>query len=120
VLFGNTNDPPAPRLANQLWLNYPIFIKTHEKPAVKIMAIVLGLFLFCHGLFLRCCFVHILNDHRPCNDLEYKLPIAVNPLVYAILKRDIKETSLKDYCLSVTNSSNDELIKKIELNKARN
>ena len=83
----------ARTLAKQLQFHHPIFIKTHEEPAVKIMAIVLGLFLFCQGLFLRCSFVHILNDHRPCNDLEYKLPIAVlnsavNPLVYAISSRE--------------------------------
>jgi len=91
-----------------------------------MMAIVLGLFLISYRIALRCSFVHILDGNKLCNDLQFKIPTlalnsainplahavlsAVNPLVYAILKRDIK-TSLKDYCLSVTNTSNDELIR---------
>jgi len=85
----------ARTLAKQLRFNHQVLFKTQEKPVIKMMAIVLGLFLFCYGLFLRCSFVYILNDHKPCSDLEYKIPIAVlnsavNPLVYAIFKRDIK------------------------------
>ena len=70
--------------------------------------------------------MYIVNDNKPCNHLEYKLPIAVlnsavNPLVYAIFKRDIKNEFKRLYCLSVTNLSNDGFIKKkIELSKERN
>ena len=82
-------------LAKQLRFNHQVFYKNQDRPAVKMMAIVVGLFLFCYGLSLRCSVVYILNDYKPCNDLEYKIPVvllnsAVNPLVYAIFKRDIK------------------------------
>ena len=85
----------ARTLVKQLRFNHQAFFKTQEKPAVKMMAIVIALFVSCYGLFLRCSFVHILNDHKPCKDLEYKIPIAVlnsavNPFVYATFKRDIK------------------------------
>ena len=110
----------ARTLAKQLRFNHQVFFKTQEKTAVKMMAIVVGLFLFCYGLFLRCSFVYILNDHKPCNDLEYTIPIvvlnsAVNPSVYPVFKRDVKN-EFKDYCLSVTNFSNDKLKKKIGIN----
>lgn len=83
-------------LAKQLRFNHRVFFKSQERSAVKMMAIVIGLFLVCYGVFLRCNFVFFFNDHKPCNDLQYKVPIlvlnsAVNPLAYAIFKRDIKK-----------------------------
>ena len=61
-----------------------------------MMTVVIGLFLILNGIALNCSFVHILNGDKPCNDLHYKIPIlvlnsAVNPLAYAIFKRDIKK-----------------------------
>ncbi|XP_078343707.1 trace amine-associated receptor 5-like [Oculina patagonica] len=82
-------------LAKQLRFNHIVFVKAQETSAVKMMAVVIGLFLLCYGLLLRCSFVMILSDYKPCNDLQYKVPIlllnsAVNPIAYAVFKRDIK------------------------------
>ena len=83
----------ARMLANELRLNHRVPFKTHEKATVKIMAIVVGLFLLCYGIYIRCTIVGVVYSAN-CEDAEYKLPIlvlnsAVNPLVYALLKRDI-------------------------------
>jgi len=61
-----------------------------------MMAIVIGVFLVGYAIALRCSFVYILNGDKPCHDLQYKIPILVlnsviNPLSYAIFKRDIKK-----------------------------
>ena len=59
------------------------------------MAIVIGLFLVTYLFALRCSFIYILNDdEKPCDDQEYKIPLlvlnsAINPVAYAIFKRDI-------------------------------
>ena len=83
----------ARMLANELRFNHRVLFKTHEKATVKIMAIVVGLFLLCYGIFLRCTILAVVYSAK-CEDVEYKLPIlvlnsALNPLVYALLKRDI-------------------------------
>ena len=84
-------------LAKQLRFNHRVSMFTsQEKSAVKMMAIVIGLFLLCYAIFLRCTFVSIVDVQNQCNDLEYKIPIlvlnsAVNPLAYAFFKRDIKK-----------------------------
>ena len=56
----------------------------------------MGLFLVCYGIFIRCSIVSFFDyfGSASCDDVEYKLPIlvlnsAVNPFVYALLKRDI-------------------------------
>jgi len=97
----------ARTLAKQLRFNHQVFFKTQEKTAVKMMTNVVGLSLFCYGLFLRCSFGYILNDHKPCNDLEYKIPIvvlnsAVNLLVYVVFKRDVKKEFkvITQYCIT--------------------
>ena len=82
----------ARMLANELRFNQRVPFKTHKKATVKIMGIVVGLFLLCYGIFIRCSIVSVYS--ASCEDAEYKLPIlvlnsAVNPLVYALLKRDI-------------------------------
>ena len=87
-------------LAKKSRFNHQVFFKIEERPADKMMAIVVGFFLFCYGLLLRCSVVYILNDHKPCSDLDCKIPIlllnsAVNPLVYAIFKRDIKNEFIR-------------------------
>ena len=83
----------ARMLANELRFKHRVAFKTHEKATVKIMAIVVGLFLLCYGIFIRCTILSAVYSAR-CEDAEYKLPIlvlnsAVNPFVYALLKRDI-------------------------------
>ena len=55
----------------------------------------MGLFLLYYGIFIRCSILVVgVDSTANCEDDEYKLPIlvlnsAVNPLVYALLKRDI-------------------------------
>ena len=83
----------ARMLVNELRFNHRVPFKTNEKATVKIMGIVVGLFLLCYGIFIRCTIVSVVYS-ASCEDVEYKLPIlvlnsAVNPFVYALLKRDI-------------------------------
>ena len=86
----------ARMLANELCFNHRVPFKTHEKAIVKIMGIVVGMFLVCNGIFIRCSMVSFFDyfGSASCDDVEYKLPTlvlnsAVNPLVDALLKRDI-------------------------------
>ncbi|XP_078384798.1 5-hydroxytryptamine receptor 7-like [Oculina patagonica] len=90
------HDRSARILAKQLRFNQRAFFKTQDKSAIKMMAIVVCLFLVCYGIALRCNFVRIFSGHKLCYDIQYKLPIvvlnsAVNPLAYAIFKRDIQK-----------------------------
>ena len=84
-------------LAKQLHFNHHFLFKSEEKSAVKIMAVVIGLFLLANSCSLRCSLVYRLyTEKTPCNDQEYKIPLivlnsAINPVAYALLKRDIKE-----------------------------
>ena len=89
------HDQSARTLARQLRFNHQVSFKTHrEKSAVIMMGIVIGVFLVCYGMHLRCGFL-LLSSSR-CNDENYKIPIlvlnsAINPLAYAFFKRDIKK-----------------------------
>ena len=89
------HDQSARTLAKQLRFNHQVSFKTHhEKSAVIMMGIVIGVFLVCYGMYLRCSFL-ILSSSR-CNDENYKilflvLNSAINPLAYAFFKRDIKK-----------------------------
>ncbi|XP_078343181.1 octopamine receptor beta-2R-like [Oculina patagonica] len=90
------HDRSTRTLAKQLRFNQHVLGKTQEKAAVKMMAVVIALFLVSYGIALRCSFVYILSDNTPCNDNQFKVPLlvlnsAVNPLAYAIFKRDIKK-----------------------------
>ena len=89
------HDRAARMLVNELRFNHPVPFKTHEKATVKIMGIVVGLFLICYRIFIHCSIVHVVYSAM-CEDEAFKLPIlvlnsAVNPFVYALLKRDIKK-----------------------------
>ena len=89
------HDQSARTLAKQLRFNHQMSLKTHhEKSALIMMGIVIGVFLVCYGMYLRCGF-QILSSSR-CNDENYKIPFlvlnsAINPLAYAFFKRDIKK-----------------------------
>ena len=89
------HDRSAHTLAKQLRFNHQVSFKTHrEKSAVIMMGLVIGVFLVCYGMYLRCSFL-ILSSSR-CNDENYKilflvLNSAINPLAYAFFKRDIKK-----------------------------
>ena len=91
------HDQSARNLAKQLRFNHQVSFKTHhEKSAVIMMGIVIGVFLVCYGMYLRCSFLILFHTtSSPCNDEKYKIPVlvlnsAINPLAYAFLKRDIK------------------------------
>ena len=91
------HDRSTRTLAKQLRFNHRVSVKTQDKSAVKMMAIVVVLFLVCYGIILRCSFVLIFYGvDNSCDDLQYKVPLlvlnsSINPLAYAIFKRDIKK-----------------------------
>ena len=90
-------DRSARILAKQIRFNHHVLYKSHEKTTLKIMLIVVGLFLVCYSLFISCSVLLLsFNFTKKCNDTEYKIPLlvlnsAINPLAYALLKRDIKK-----------------------------
>ena len=89
------HDRAARMLAYELRFNHRVPFKTREKATVKIMGIVVGLFLLCYGIYIRCTILAVVYSAK-CEDVEFKIPIlvlnsAVNPFVYALLKRDIKK-----------------------------
>ena len=98
----------ARSLAKQLRYNFQVFLKTQEKSAVIMMGIVIGIFLLCYGIYLRCSFVYIFSaGQKSCNDHEFKIPIlvlksAVNPLAYSFFKRDINKEIKKYICCVVS------------------
>ena len=82
-------------IAKQLRFNHSVLFKPQEKSAIKLMALVIGLFLLCYGFYIRCTLVYIFENGE-CNDEEYKIPLlvlnsAINPIAYAFFKRDIKK-----------------------------
>ena len=89
------HDRSARTLAKQLRFNLQMSFKIHhEKSAVIMMGLVIGVFLVCYGMYLRCSF--LLLSSLPCKDKNYKIPTlvlnsAINPLAYALFKRDIKK-----------------------------
>ena len=105
VLVAYKHNRSTATLAKQLRFNHRIVIlNTRDKSAVLMMSIVVGLFLVCYGIYLRCSFLYIFNLKRiSCNDSKYKIPIlllnsAVNPWAYAFFKRDIKKEFKKLIC----------------------
>ena len=59
-------------LAKQLCFNLR-FLKNEKKSAVKVMAIVIGLFLVFSACSLRCSLIYIMKEEQPCNDKKFKL-----------------------------------------------
>lgn len=87
----------ARSLAKQLTFNHKMFLKTHERTTVNIIATVVGLFLLCYAFFIRCSVMTIADGTSvDCGDDEYKIPLlllnsAINPFVYALVgKKDIR------------------------------
>jgi len=96
------HDRATRTIAKQLRFNHGVLFKSQEKSAVKIMAVVIGLFLLCYGFYIRCTFAHILKTGN-CNDEEYKITFlvlnsAVNPVAYAFYKKDIKKEIKRSIC----------------------
>lgn len=93
-------------LAKQLRFNHTFLYKTQEKSAVIMTGVVIGIFLLCYSLYMRCSFVYIFSNlQKTCNDVHYKIPIlvlnsAANPLAYSLFKRDIKkEIKRRIWCM---------------------
>ena len=60
------------------------------------MGIVIGVFVVCYGIYLRCSLLVVFDTNASCKDEQYKIPVlvlnsAINPLSYAFFKRDIKK-----------------------------
>ena len=94
------HDQSARTLAKQLRFNHQMSFKIlHDRSAVIMMGLVIGVFLVCYGMYLRCSFLILFQTtitSSPCNDENYKIPVlvlnsAINPLAYACFKRDIKK-----------------------------
>ena len=89
------HDQSARTLAKQLRFNHHMSFKIHhERSAVIMMGLVIGVFLVCYGIYLRCSFLTLSSSK--CNDENYKIPVlvlnsAINPLAYAFFKRDVKK-----------------------------
>ena len=88
-------------LTRQLRFNHRVSNKPYEKSAIVMMIIVSGFFLIYNALTLRCGFLQILNQR--CSDSTFKIPVlvlnsAVNPLAYALFKRDIKKEFKRMMC----------------------
>ena len=85
-------------VAKQLRFNDQVPFKNHhQRSAVIMMGLVIGVFLVCYGMYLRCSFILLFyTTSSPCDDAIYKIPVlvlnsAINPLAYAFFKRDIKK-----------------------------
>ena len=89
------HDQSARTLAKQLRFNHQMSFKIlHDRSAVIMMGLVIGVFLVCYGMYLHCSFLTLSSSR--CNDENYKIPFlvlnsAINPLAYAFFKRDIKK-----------------------------
>ena len=103
------HDRAARLLAKQLRFNsHDALRKPQEKTAVSIMAIVIGVFLVCYAVHLRCGFLIVFKNHsdKLCDVyhgqvLLVVLNSAVNPLAYALFKRDIKKELKRLTCFAV-------------------
>ena len=88
-------------LTRQLRFNYRVSNKPNEKSAIVMMTIVSGFFLTYNAVTIRCGFLNILNQR--CSDSTFKIPVlvlnsALNPLAYALFKRDIKKEFTRLMC----------------------
>ena len=108
----SANDRSTRTLAKQLRFNHRVSFKTHhEKSAVIMMGIVIGVFVVCYGIYLRCSLVVLSDTNASCKDEQYKIPVlvlnsAINPLSYAFFKRDIKKEFKRLISLVVFKKSN--------------
>ena len=99
----------AARILNrQLRLNHRISHKPYEKSPIVMMAIVSSFFLVHSVVNIRCGFLRILTQAGDCYDLNYKIPLlilnsTVNPLAYAVFKRDIKKELKRQICTVTKN-----------------
>ena len=72
------HDRSARTLAKQLRFNHQMSFKIHhEKFPVVLMGIVIGVFLVCYGIHLRCSLVVLFDSNASCKDEQYKIPFLV-------------------------------------------
>ena len=100
LIVVNKHERAARVLAKQLHFNHRFLFKIQEKSAVKMMAIVIGIFLLANTFALRCGYILLFKTGKTCDDEEYKIPLlvlnsAINPIAYAFYKRDIKKEMKK-------------------------
>ena len=100
LLVVDKHERAARVLAKQLHFNHRFLFKIQEKSAVKMMAIVIGVFLLANTFALRCGYILLFKTGKTCDDEEYKIPLlilnsAINPIAYAFFKRDIKKEMTK-------------------------
>ena len=85
------------------------FSQHRDKSAIVMMTIVVGLFLICYGVYLRCSFAALFLNIT-CNDFSYKIPLfilnsAINPWAYALFKRDIRTMIKRLICRATSSHS---------------
>lgn len=102
------HDRAARLLAKQLRFNNNALRKPQEKTAVSIMAMVISVFIVCYAVHLRCGFLIVFKNHtdKLCDVYHAQvlfvvLNSAVNPLAYALFKRDIKKELQRLTCFAV-------------------
>ena len=100
LIVVNKHERAARVLAKQLHFNHRFLFKIQEKSAVKMMAIVIGVFLLANTFALRCGYILLFKTGKTCDDEEYKIPLlvlnsAINPIAYAFYKQDIKKEMTK-------------------------
>ena len=83
-------------LVKQIRSNATVFFRPQESAAVKIMAIVIVVFLLCSAIRFHCGLSSLSRGNIDCDILRVKILItilnsAVNPIAYAVYKRDIKK-----------------------------
>ena len=100
ILVVYKHDRSSAILAKQLRFNHRgLTVRSQDRSAIIMMAIVIVVFLVCYGIYLRCSLVGLLYK-SDCNDQVYKTPMlvlnsAINPWAYAFFKRDIKKEIIK-------------------------
>ena len=99
ILVVYKHDRSSAILAKQLRFNHRgLTVRSQDRSAITMMAIVIVVFLVCYGMYLRCSLVLLLD--LDCNDEVYKIPMlllnsAINPWAYAFFKSDIKKEMIK-------------------------
>ena len=83
-------------LVKQIRSNATVFFRPQDSAAVKIMAIVIVVFLLCSAIRFHCGLSSLSRGNIDCDILRVKILItilnsAVNPIAYAVYKRDIKK-----------------------------
>ena len=101
ILVVYKHDRSSSALAKQLRFNHRgLTVRSQDRSAVIMMAIIIVVFLVCYGIYLRCSLVSLLHNLFCKNDRVYKIPMlvlnsAINPWAYAFFKRDIKKEMIK-------------------------